>query len=68
MDVVIYTKTGVGNILSEEIKDIKHIEITVDNSMFRIDPLDEGITICEFGSRRLILVPDSEEAIGIITN
>ena len=63
MKITFYTIAN----MDEKVDDVKHITIEVDNSVFRIQEVGEGIAIFETTGRSIVVVPESTNAVAIVT-
>ena len=67
MKITFYT-TGIGDQTFEEMVDeINCLEIEVDNSTFKIEPLAEGIRIQTTDGRPMFIWPEGKDDIGVFT-
>ena len=66
MKIVFYTE-GITGEIEEEVDEITHMEIEVDNSTFKIEALAEGIRIQTTDGRPMFIWPDGKTDIGVFT-
>jgi hypothetical protein len=67
MKVTIYTE-GVGNqVFDGLVNEADCLEIEVDNSTFKIEPLAEGIRIQTTDGRPMFIWPEGKDDIGVFT-
>ena len=67
MKIIFYT-TGIGDqTLEEMVDEINCLEIEVDNSKFRLEPLAEGFRVQTEDNRPMFIWPEGKDDIGIFT-